>query len=90
VKVAHIIGASTEKPPRAQALATARIDLRVCRSRPWEPHPRHNQHFQQRGRLPNISGDGNERFGKQVIFLGQRVKTLTHLVELTGFPQDRI
>jgi hypothetical protein len=51
---------------------------------------RRNQHLQQSGGSTNASRDGDERFSDERTLLCQRVKTVTHVVELLNFVQDRI
>ncbi|MGA7402666.1 MAG: hypothetical protein WBW38_21790 [Candidatus Sulfotelmatobacter sp.] len=53
-------------------------------------HFRRNQHLQQRGRVTNASRDGEKCFWDDGMLLRQRVKTVTHVLELLNFVQDRI
>lgn len=51
-------------------------------------HFGHNQNFQQGCGLPNVSRNSDERFCDVGIFIRQRVKPITHVMEFLSFLQD--
>jgi len=49
-----------------------------------------NQHLQQGSRVMNASCDSQEWFRHERVFLRQCLKTLTHVLELIEFAQNRL
>jgi hypothetical protein len=45
--------------------------------------------FPQQGGITHAPRNGEKRFGDNGMLLGQRIKTVTHVVELLNFMQDR-
>jgi hypothetical protein len=48
-----------------------------------------DQQLQQGGSVTHASRNGEKRFGDNGMLLRQRIKTVTHVVELPNFLQDR-
>jgi len=51
-------------------------------------HLRGNQHLQKRGRVTNVSGNREERFGDDGVFIRERVETIAYKMEFLSFVQN--